>query len=77
MMRQPTPQRYITPVVWWVEMPEWLTAEQASFLTGYSVDYINWAVQDGCMDANDAGLICKDSLYEFQETLAEVLHWDE
>ena len=77
MRVQSTHQRLITPVVWWLEMPEWLTAEQASYLTGHSVDYINWAVQDGCLDANDAGLICKDSLHEFQEALALVLHWDE
>jgi len=33
---------------------------------------------DACgVDLNDAGLIAKDSLWEFQETVALVLHWND
>lgn len=30
-------------------------------------------VAEGCVDTNEAGLIAKDSLREYQETLPEVL----
>jgi hypothetical protein len=36
-----------------------------------------WMAETGCVDLNDAGLIAKDSLDDFQECLAEVLHWDD
>jgi hypothetical protein len=34
-------------------------------------------VDDGGVDTNDNGLIEKQSLWEFQEALVEVLHWDD
>jgi hypothetical protein len=69
-------QQIVTPAAW-IYAPDWLTPDQASYLTGHSVDHIKWMIQDGCVDTNDAGLIEKRSLHEFQESLALVLHWDE
>jgi hypothetical protein len=34
-------------------------------------------VEDGGVELDESGLINKDSLYEFQESLVELAHWDE
>jgi len=65
-------------LVSWAFAPEWLTLEEASALSGHPLDVLDWLVQDGAVDTRRDGggwLIEKRSLYEFQETLAEVLHW--
>ena len=74
-MLQSVPQRVITPVVWY-EFPDWLTVEQACYLSGHSLDDMLFIIEDGGVDLNLDGLIDKASLYEFQESLALVLHWD-
>jgi len=69
-------QRIITPVHW-AFAPEWLTVEQACFLSGWDIDTMLEIVSEGDVDLNDAGLIEKESLHEFQEACALVLHWND
>jgi hypothetical protein len=70
-------RRAVTPVSW-VFAPNWLTLKQATGLSGYSRHTLRWLIQDGAVDAKRQGnawLIEKNSLREFQDALALVLHW--
>jgi hypothetical protein len=73
-------QRIITPVTW-LFAPEWLTVEQACELSGHDRGVMLHIVETGGVDLKDTDdgtvLIEKRSLYEFQEALALVLHWNE
>jgi excisionase family DNA binding protein len=60
----------------WIFAPEWLAVEQACELSGWDPGSLLEIMAQGGVDVDEAGLIEKQSLYEFQETLAEVLHWD-
>ena len=64
-----------TTLVDWLFAPDWLTVPQACFLSGWEPASLLGIVSEGGVDVDDTGLIHKGSLYEFQETLAEVLHW--
>lgn len=75
-MLQPVPPRVITLVTWY-EFPDWLTIEQACYLSGHSREDMLFIVEDGGVELNDAGLIDKASLYEFQRSLVELAHWDD
>jgi len=66
--------RIVTPVTW-AFAPDWLTVEQASYLSGHDEDTVRWLVEDGSIDTRLDGLIDKESLHEYQEALALVLHW--
>ena len=66
--------RVATPVDWLFAL-DWLTFEQACFLSGWDHDSMLEIIAEGGVDLNEAGLIEKRSLYEFQEALALVLHW--
>ena len=61
----------------WVLAPAWLTFEEACFLSGWDQSSMLEIITDGGVDLNDAGLIEKRSLWEFQEALVLMLHWDE
>jgi hypothetical protein len=71
-------RRVITPVAW-AMAPDWLTLEQAATLTGWSLGELRQIIEEGGLDLKDgdALLIEKQALYEFQETLAELGHWEE
>lgn len=69
-----TRRRVATPVDW-LFAPDWLTIEQACELSGWDPETMQEIIDEGGVDLNDAGLIEKQSLHDFQETLAEVLHW--
>jgi hypothetical protein len=71
-MLQSVSLRVITPVVW-LEAPDWLTLEEASYLSGHDLDTVRWLANDGAFDLRDDGLIDRASLREFQEALLEVL----
>ncbi len=75
---QTSPKQYVTPVTW-LEAPEWLTPQEASALTGHSLAEIQAIIEEGGVELKDGDqvLIEKRSLYDFQETLAEMLHWNE
>ena len=69
--------RIVTPVTW-AFAPDWLTVEEACHLSGHDADTVRFLIDDGGVDAKqegDAWLVEKASLFEYQETLAEVLHW--
>lgn len=57
----------------WVSFPDWLTLDQACFLTGWNADQMNEIIRENGVDLDDAGLIEKQSLYEFQGALADAL----
>ena len=64
----------------WIEAPEWLTPEEAAELSGHSLEAIQWLIDDDAVDLMESGngwLIEKESLHEFQESLALVLHWND
>jgi len=74
-----SPKQYVTPVTW-LAAPGWLTPQQAAALTGHSLEDIQRIMAEGAVELgqdSDQVLIEKDSLYEFQETLVELSHWDE
>jgi hypothetical protein len=62
----------IVTMVAWLAAPEWLTLAEASFLSGHDDAMLRWMIDDGAVDTNDEGLIAKDSLRDYQETLLEV-----
>jgi hypothetical protein len=67
-------RRIATPVDW-LFAPDWLTVRQACELSGWDPKSMQEIIDVDGVDLDDAGLIHKQSLLEFQETLAEVLHW--
>jgi hypothetical protein len=66
--------RTVTPIAW-MEAPQWLTVEEACRLSGWDELSMLEIIDEGGVDLNDEGLIEKESLYEFQQCLALVLHW--
>ena len=58
----------------WAFAPDWLTIEEACFLSGHDRGTMLSIVEEDDVDLNVEGLIEKRSLWEFQTTLAEVLH---
>jgi hypothetical protein len=70
-------QRRIASPLDWVFYPEWLTVAQACYLSGWDAAFMQEIIDACGVDLNDAGLIAKDSLWEFQETAALVLHWND
>jgi hypothetical protein len=69
-------RRIATPVDW-LFAPEWLTLEEACFLSGHDRGTMLHIVEIDGVDLKDDDqlLIEKQSLYEFQESLALVLNW--
>jgi hypothetical protein len=67
-------KRVITPVTW-LAASDWLTPEEAAYLSGHSVAVIRWLMEDGAIETNDAGLIDKTSLHDYQECLLLVSNW--
>ena len=51
----------------WVFYPDWLTVEQACYLSGWDLDTMLEIVNVSGVDLNDDGLIEKQSLWEFQK----------
>jgi hypothetical protein len=68
--------RIVTPVAW-LSAPDWLSVEEACYLSGWDQGSMLEIIAEGGVDLNLEGLIEKRSLYEFQECLALVLHWDD
>ena len=73
---QLTPQGRVTPVTW-VFAPEWLTVNEACILSGWDSAAMLEIIEEGGVDLNLDGLIEKRSLFEFQETLVEILNWND
>jgi hypothetical protein len=68
--------RTVTPIAW-MEAPQWLTVEEACRLSAWDGLTILEIIADGGVDVNTEGLIEKESLYDFQQCLALVLHWND
>ena len=71
--------RIITPISW-VAAPPWLTIPEACRLSGHDEATVNWLIREGGVDARrdgDTWLIDKWALHDYQETLLEVLQWDD
>ena len=66
--------RTVTPVAW-MEAPEWLTVQEACRLSGWDSPTMSVVVREGGVDVNVEGLIERQSLYDFQQSLALVHHW--
>ena len=64
----------VTPVTW-AFAPAWLTVGEACILSGHDGDTMRHIVDIGGVDTNEAGLIEKRSLHDFQACLALVLNW--
>ena len=60
----------IATMVDWLFAPEWLTIEEACFLSGWSESAMKEIMEEGGVDLNDEGLIERESLYEFNECAA-------
>ena len=68
--------RIVTPVHWMMA-PEWLTVDEACHLSGWDRGTMLYIIAEGGVDLDDEGLLGKQSLHEYQECLALVLHWDD
>ena len=68
-------KRTASPVEW-AFAPDWLTVEQARYLSGWDAASMLEIMDVGGVDLNHDGLIEKQSLGEFQEACALVLHWN-
>ena len=60
----------------WAFAPDWLDLDQACFLSGWDRGIMRSIIDEGGVDLNDAELIEKCSLWEFQEALVLVRHWE-
>jgi hypothetical protein len=56
----------------WIFYPDWLTVEQVCYLSGWDADATQETMGAGGVDLNDAGLVAKDSLWDFQKVCALV-----
>jgi len=70
-------QRRVATALEWALAPEWLTLDQACFLSGWDPDTMRMFADEGGVDLNTEGLIEKHSLWELQETAALILHWND
>jgi hypothetical protein len=61
----------------WAFAPDWLALDEACFLSGHDRGFMLQAIEAGCVDLNLDGLIEKQSLWEYQEVLVELAHWDD
>ena len=73
-MLQTASPRIIT-LVTWIVAPEWLTIGEACYISGWDQDSMLEIIDESGVDLNEEGLIERESLYEFQESLALVLYW--
>jgi len=70
-------RRRIASPIDWIVAPDWLTVEEACFLSGWDRDTMLHIIDQGGVDLNTENLIEKQSLLEFQECLALVYHWND
>jgi hypothetical protein len=62
----------------WAFAPDWLTFEEACFLSGYDRGFMLQVVEVDGVDLDNAGRIEKRSLWEWLEVSVElVAHWDD
>jgi hypothetical protein len=61
----------------WLSAPAWLTVDEACQLSGHNRGVMLHIVEAGGVDLDEAGLIEKQSLWDFQDALELVLSWGE
>ena len=64
----------------WLEAPQFLSPDEAARLAGRSRDDIDRMIDDDAVELVEEGsgyLIEKQSLYDFEESLEIVQHWDD
>jgi hypothetical protein len=59
----------------WLSAPTWLTVDEACKLSGYDRGVMLHIIDTRGVDLDDAGLIEKQSLWDFQDALELVLSW--
>ena len=69
-----SPPRIATGIDW-AFAPDWLTLEEARFLTGHDRAYLLAVADGGGVDLDGEDRIGKLGLWEWQETVALVAHW--
>ena len=60
----------------WAFAPEWLTVEQACFLSGHDRLTMFSIIEVDGVDLDTEGLLEKRSLREWQEVTVELAHWE-
>lgn len=70
------PQRYVNMVTW-IFAPEWLTFEEACYLSGYDRGTMRQVLEVDGVDLDDAGRIEKRSLWEWLEVSVELAHFEQ
>jgi hypothetical protein len=70
------PQRFVNGVTW-AFAPDWLTIEEACFLSGYNRGIMLQVIEVDGVDLDNAGRIEKRSLWEWLEVSVEYAHWDD
>ena len=76
MMDVIPPQRFVNGVTW-AFAPDWLTLEEACFLSGYDRGTMLQVLDVDGVDLDNAGRIEKRSLWEWIEVSVEYAHWDD
>lgn len=59
----------------WAFFPDWLSPDQACFLSGLDARLVKEIANDGGVELDPDGLIEKASLWDFLDALTLVLHW--
>jgi hypothetical protein len=60
--------------VTWALAPDWLTVQEAQYLTGHDRGYLLSVIEADGVELDNAGRIEKRSLYEWQETVVDLAH---
>jgi hypothetical protein len=74
LIMSPTTPRVASGIDW-AFAPDWLTIEEACFLSGHDRGAMLEIIAEDGVDLDDDGLIDKRSLWEFQEALVEAPRW--
>ena len=71
------PQVRIATMVDWAFAPGWLSIPEACLLSRYDPATLYGIIDEGGVDVDNGGRIDKESLWQFLEADALVLHWDD
>ena len=69
------PQDRIATLVDWAFAPQWLSISEACFLSGHNPNAMLEIIDTDGVDLDNEGRIERESLWQFLEAEALVLHW--
>jgi hypothetical protein len=69
------PQPRIATMVDWAFAPQWLSFDQACFLSGHTPDEMLDIIDVDGVDLDNEGRIERESLWQFLEAEVLVAHW--